>query len=155
MSNSGLTELSPCCCSGAVLSFLLSPWPGVKDCPCLCETRKAQWDSGMKASTVRLWWAQGSWELRENRALRKGAPLPAESQQSRGPSSLQLAPHWRMSLWPGWGFREVQISKGKKHFTSLRQHQPTIIHVSCCQHMKNSNEIQRLEVWQWGSSAAH
>lgn len=111
MSNSGLTQLSPCCCFAC--SAFQPPWPGVKDYPCLCETEKARWDSGMKASTARLWWAQGSWEPCEDTALRKGAPLPAESQQSRGSSRLQPAPHWSMSLW---GFREVQISKGKKQF---------------------------------------
>lgn len=42
----------------------------------------------MKVGTVRLWWAQGSWGPWENMALKKGAHLTAESEQSRGPSSL-------------------------------------------------------------------
>lgn len=141
----------------AVLSSLLSSWPGVKDCSCLCETGKALGDSGMKVGTVRLWWAQGSWGPWENMALRKGAHLTAESEQSRGPSSL-LHTGGCLSGQSG-ALERYRSARGKssfgQHFTSLREHQPTTIHVPCCQHMKNSNEFQRLEVCQWGNSAAH
>lgn len=39
----------------AVPSNLLSPWPGVKDCPCLCETDKSTmrfWDEGGHSEVV-------------------------------------------------------------------------------------------------------
>lgn len=96
----------------AVPYKLLSPWPGVKDCGCLCETGKARWDSGMKVGTARLWWAQGSWEPGENTAHRKGAPLLAESQQSRGPSSL-LHTGGCLSGLAG-GLERCRPAKGKK-----------------------------------------
>lgn len=117
MSNSGFTQLSPCWCSAysafqsAVTlargwGLLLSLW---------------NWKG-----TMRFWDECGHSEvvvgtgflgaLREQGA-QEGCSPPSrvtESQQSSGPSSLQPAPHWRMSLWPGWVLRKVQINKGKK-----------------------------------------